>query len=96
MEEKRFATELTEIYKEWIPTNKTPSDILEKLFIPYFPFWSFGENLPVAQEGTTDPRSLGFAYELLAKLIKNTVVLQRDQALKGEVGLSSERNADPD
>ena len=78
---KTFAERLKPIYAEW-PSSVTPEVVLEKLFIPNIPFWSFGEGLPVAQEGTSNPRSLGFAYELLAKVLKHR--LQWNDAMRGE------------
>jgi hypothetical protein len=64
-----FADRFADLYKDWLPADKTPFDALELLRIPYIPYWSFGEPLPVVEEGTSDPMSLGFAYQLLAKLI---------------------------
>jgi hypothetical protein len=66
-----FARTLAPLYQEWLPFNKTPEDILELLRIPYIPYWSFGERLPVVEEGVSDPTSLGFAYASLARLIFN-------------------------
>ncbi len=63
------AEKFSELYKDWLPADVTPHDALELLKIPYVPFWSFGELLPAIEEGTGDPSSLGFSYEILAKLI---------------------------
>jgi hypothetical protein len=46
---------------------------LEITKIPYSPYFSFGEKLPVVEHGTTDPTSLGYAYETLAALIGNNL-----------------------
>lgn len=78
----KFAERLGPIYADWLLPSVSSKGALEKLFIPNIPFWSFGEGLPVVQEGTTNPRSLGFAYELLAKLLKHR--LQWNDALRGE------------
>jgi cellulose biosynthesis protein BcsQ len=78
-----FAKELAEFYQDWLPEEKTPEDALEVLRLPYIPFWSFGERLPVIEEGTTAPESLGAAYERLAKLIFNR--LQWEDVLAGPV-----------
>ena len=79
---RRFAQRLAPIYGEWLPDKTTAGDILEKLFIPYVPYWSFGEGLPVVKEGTTDPRSLGFAYDLLARVIESR--LQWNEVMQGD------------
>ena len=68
---KKFSKELSELYKDWLPKNKKPEDILDLLKIPYIPYWSFGEKLPVLEEGTTDPSGIGFAFEILAKTINS-------------------------
>ena len=68
---KKFSKELSDLYKDWLPKNKKPEDILDLLKIPYIPYWSFGEKLPVLEEGTTDPSGIGFAFEILAKTINS-------------------------
>lgn len=65
------AAELKEFYRDWLPKETTPLQVLERTKIPYVAFFSFGEKLPVVIEGTTDPESLGFAYENAATLIAN-------------------------
>lgn len=42
---------------------------MERLKLPYVPFFSFGEKLAVIEQGTGDPSSLGAAYENLALLL---------------------------
>lgn len=89
---KKFAEKLARIYADWLPPNVTPEAVLDKLFIPNIPFWSFGEGLPVVQEGTTNPRSLGFAYGLLAKVLKHR--LQWNEALRGEDSITEDTPPD--
>jgi tetratricopeptide (TPR) repeat protein/MinD-like ATPase involved in chromosome partitioning or flagellar assembly len=67
----RFSTELTEIYKDWMPISIQKRKLLEITKIPYVSYFSFGEKLPVLEQGTTDPASLGYAYETLAAMIAN-------------------------
>ena len=66
---KTFAKELGWIYKEWLPSNVTPRAVIDKIRIPYVPRWSFFEGIPVLEEGTDAPESIGAAYERLAKLL---------------------------
>jgi len=66
---KKFAELFEDCYRDWLPTGKTAQDAIELLRIPYVPFWSFGEELPVIVEGTADPSSLGRAYEVLARFL---------------------------
>jgi len=77
---KIFASKLSELYQDWLHRDKTPEDALKLLRIPYIPYWSFGERLPVVEEGTDDPKSLGFSYEFVAKLLANH--LEWDKSLK--------------
>jgi len=67
----RFASELSELYTDWLPTSVKIRDILEITKIPYVPYFSFGEKLPVLEQGTIDPAGLGYAYETLTALIAN-------------------------
>ncbi len=39
--------------------------------LPYIPYFSYGEKLPVLEHGTGDPAGLGYAYETLAALLAN-------------------------
>lgn len=88
----KFAERLAEVYADWLPQGTTPEAVLEKLFVPNIPFWSFGESLPVVQEGTSNPRSLGFAYTLLARLLEND--LQWEQPLDGGASVAGEQAAE--
>ncbi len=65
----KFADQFGELYRDWLPSGKTPHDAIDLLRIPYVPYWSFGEQLPVIDEGTSDPASIGHAYEILARLL---------------------------
>lgn len=86
---KKFSERLADIYADWLPRDTSPKVVLEKLFVPNIPFWSFGENLPVVQEGVTNPRSIGAAYELLARLIEED--LDWNKAVRGETADTGER-----
>ena len=66
---RSFAGELGEFYADWLPKGMTPADALEVLRIPYIPYWSFGNPLPVVEEGITDPNGVGYYYGILAGLI---------------------------
>jgi MinD-like ATPase involved in chromosome partitioning or flagellar assembly len=78
----RFAEQFGELYRDWLPSGKTPHDAIELLRIPYVPYWSFGEQLPAVEEGTSDPASLGHAYQILARIL--AARLDWFKALEGE------------
>ena len=66
---RRFAKELKNIYDDWLPVSVERKNFLEVTKIPYSSYFSFGEKLPVLEQGTTDPTGLGYAYENLATII---------------------------
>lgn len=87
-----FADRFKDLYEDWLPTGISVQDAIEQLKIPYFPYWSFGEKLPI-RDGTNDPASLGRAYEILARLLASR--LNWDEALRGRPYLPAQlRNAD--
>jgi cellulose biosynthesis protein BcsQ len=64
--EERFG----DLYRDWLPSSVSVDEAIKILRIPYVPYWSFGEQLPVLVEGTRDPSSIGYAYEVLARLLE--------------------------
>jgi cellulose biosynthesis protein BcsQ len=69
----RIADDMKEFFEDWLVRDTTPRDVLQKLYIPYVAYWSFGERLPVVEkpEELSDPRTLGASYARLARLIEN-------------------------
>lgn len=66
---KTFADELRPLYAEWAHKDVTAEELLNHTRMPYIPYWSFGEKLPVIEKGTDDPEDIGFSLETLAALI---------------------------
>ena len=83
----RFASKLSAIYDYWLPEFVNKHNILKITKIPYVPYFSFGEKLPILEDGTKDPSSIGYSYENLAALIANNLesvgdlINNRDQYL---------------
>jgi hypothetical protein len=73
----KFASDLMFLYEETIPRDRDnnllihPSDILKKTKVPYISFYSYGEKLPVIEQGTDDPNTIGFVYETIAAILAN-------------------------
>jgi len=67
----RFERELAPLYASWLPTSIKRREFLEITKIPYASYFSFGEKLPVLEQGITDPAALGHAYANLAALLAN-------------------------
>jgi AAA domain len=75
----RFTIGLKEIYAKWVPVfqNEEPDkrisinhrELLELTKLPYIPYFSYGEKLPVIETGTKDPQGLGYAYETIASVL---------------------------
>lgn len=66
---EKFATRLSPLYRDWLAADVEPRQLLDVLRIPYVPYWSFGEKMPVLDEGIRDPESLGFAFATLTALL---------------------------
>jgi len=77
-----FAEKFQAMYEDWLPREVGAKEAIELLKIPYIPYWSFGEGLPV-KDGTSDPASLGYAYGILARLLASR--LNWDEAIQGHV-----------
>jgi cellulose biosynthesis protein BcsQ len=65
----KIATELRDYFSNWLPKKIDVRSFIEVTKIPYSPFFSFGEKLPVIDQGVSDPTSLGFAYETISSII---------------------------
>lgn len=66
---ERIAAELGWLYEDLLPTDANIIEFLQVLKIPYISYFSFGEKLPVIEQGASDPAGLGYAYESLAMLV---------------------------
>lgn len=65
----RFATELKVFYDDWLPSDIKPRQMIELTKVPYVTKYSFGEPLPVIDQGVSDPELPGFYLENVAKLL---------------------------
>lgn len=65
----RFAEALAPLYAEWAHKDVSAQELLNHTRVPYIPYWSFGEKLPVIEKGTDDPDDIGFTLETLAALV---------------------------
>jgi len=65
----RIAKDFAPFYARWAHESVRPEHLLTFLRVPYVPFWSFGEKLPVIEEGTRDPDWIGYSLETIAALL---------------------------
>ncbi|MEM7060065.1 MAG: AAA family ATPase [Pseudomonadota bacterium] len=70
---RQAAEELAEIYEAWLPDNVRPQEAIQKLFVPYYAIWSFGEALPVMDDpdAIDNPASINAAFSRVSHLILN-------------------------
>ena len=66
---KIFANKFNTFYRDWLPNEITVEEAIDTLKIPYIPYWSFGERLPVIRESSPEPGSISGSYEVLARLL---------------------------
>jgi len=69
----KFAKVLSTCFDDWLPKGIERKKFIELIKIPYIPFFSYGEQLPVIVQGTSDPTGLGYAYENLASILVNSL-----------------------
>jgi cellulose biosynthesis protein BcsQ len=80
----RIAQDTRDILASWLPRSIKPRALFDLIKLPHVAFFSYGESLPVVEQGTTDPAGLGYAYENLAALIAHgmeevgTLLINRD------------------
>lgn len=70
---EEFARRLQPFYAPWLPPGVDHKRILEHTTIPYFSYWSFGEQLAVVSEQTTNPDLVSYYFETLAALLAHAL-----------------------
>ena len=65
----RIGETLKIYYEDWVPTSIDIREFMQLIKIPNIDYFSFGESLPVIEQGVIDPAGLGYAYENLAMLL---------------------------
>ena len=86
-----------------MPLSVEKKKFIELTKIPYVPYFSYGEKLPVIEQGTSDPTSIGFSYENIAGLLANNLgsielfIEKRDSFLEKakKIILLQENKTDP-
>lgn len=57
----------------WCDRSISSLDLLYKLILPYFSYWSYGEELPVITERREDPESINYYFNTLTSLIAHDI-----------------------
>ena len=68
---QRFEERLPPLLTVWNHRSVSTTELLNHLLVPYVAHWSFGERLPVVDEGTRNPLTIGYAFETVAALVGN-------------------------
>lgn len=68
----KFRNRVAPFYDEWINKDTPAKELVHFTKIPYIARWSYGESLPVYEEGSRDPESIGYAFETLAAMLANS------------------------
>ena len=69
-----MSTELAPFYEAWAPKDVSPRDLVPLFLVPFSPYWSFGENLPVLEESASDPRNVAHSITTIASVIARRFV----------------------
>jgi MinD-like ATPase involved in chromosome partitioning or flagellar assembly len=92
---ERFAQDLGSYYEDWIAAGVPVSRLIEQIKIPYIPRLSFGEELSVVTEGTSDPDKIGFYYRNLANLLTSEVAAFSDSSELSDIMLPTRATPEP-
>ena len=65
-----FSKKIDIIVDNWLDIDINRLDFIKKIFIPYVPYDSFGETLPVVQD-TINPLRIGYSITSIASLLAN-------------------------
>jgi len=66
---ERIGREFAEFYEDWLPASAEPLEVLQRVKVPQKDYFSFGEKLPVIEEGVADPTGMGYAYDQVARVL---------------------------
>ncbi len=67
---QRIGREFGPACADWIPATEL-TQIIEQTKIPHIPYFSFGESIAALVEGTSDPHSMGRAFQSVARLFES-------------------------
>lgn len=65
----RFSEELRPFFDVWLEKDVSVTRVLEEITVPYFPSYSFGEELPVLHESLTAPGNLARSYATISRIL---------------------------
>ncbi|PWI13931.1 ATP/GTP-binding protein [Streptomyces sp. Act143] len=66
---RRLADRVEPRLRDWAPRGSSAGELLQRLTIPYFPVWSFGELLPALSESPRNAEQVTYSVASLAALL---------------------------
>jgi len=91
---ERIAEEMGSYYEDWIAVGVPALRLIEQIKLPYIPRLSFGEELSVVTEGTSNPDRIGFFYRNVANLLISDFAAFSDSSELSEAILPVRPTAD--
>ncbi len=99
-----YATKFAEFYEEWavrqpdeqdpgaLAEPVPPETVLNRIYVPYASYWSFGERLPVLEQAERqNPAKIGAAFDRLASLLGSGLTWSEEGAERGALDLERAR-----
>jgi len=83
--QRRINQRLGVFVEQWAGSKTLIPELLRQLTVPYVPFWSYGERMPVLDESTKEKLGIRYAHENLAALLAG--------GLTGALDLAKNRDA---
>ncbi|MFF5493701.1 KGGVGR-motif variant AAA ATPase [Streptomyces aquilus] len=66
---RKLAGRMEPRLRDWAPRGSSPGELLQRVTIPYFPVWSFGELLPALSESPRNAEQVTYSIASLAALL---------------------------
>jgi len=66
---RKLADRMEPRLRDWAPRGSSPGELLQRVTIPYFPVWSFGELLPALGESPRNSEQVTYSIASLAALL---------------------------
>lgn len=66
---KLFVERTRNLYAPWVSQRLEPHEILDRCIVPYVPYWSFGEGLPLADDDSRGHNPIRQPLEVIAALL---------------------------
>jgi MinD-like ATPase involved in chromosome partitioning or flagellar assembly len=66
---RELAERMKPRFRDWAPRGSSTEELLQRVTVPYFPVWSFGESLPALTESERNSEQVTYSIAGLAALL---------------------------